>query len=300
MSVCTVCLADGATVFACGCNAAVHAECLASLIEHKFRRCKVCLASYNDPALFVAARSALVHPFVLPRLLDFVTSASNAGRHEEALQMLRFIPVDVLSDTSKGQYLFEKGRALALVGKQPQAEQSFADALTLLQGAPRLPSPQHLALVLVGLATSLIDQQKTYAAAHHLSNAIQLTRKLDASVAEIVMRAVGRYFLAVGQRPQHVQTLRTILEIAQADELDPVRRAVVLIELRLAEQAIGEGGHDVCLASALRMVRSSRRYAQTVREASNALDIRPTERLRRKTHPEDILLRWARLPPTTI
>ena len=97
-----------------------------------------------------------------------------------------------------------------------------------------------------------------------------------------------------------MQPLHTILEIAQADELDPVRRAVVLIELRLAEQAIGEGGHDVCLASALRMVRSSRRYAQTVREASNALDIRPTERFRSKTHPEDILLRWARLPPTTI
>ena len=291
MSKCTVCLADGATVFACSCNAPVHAECLASLIEHKFRRCKVCLASYSDPALFAAARSALVHPFVLPRLLGFVTSASNAGRHEEALQMLRFLPFDILPDTNRRQYLFEKGRALALVGKHPQAEQNFAHALTLLQRAPRPASPQHLALVLVGLATSLIDQKKTYAAAHHLCNAIQLTRELEASVAEIVMRAIGRYFLALGQKPRHVQALRTILQIAKADELDPVRRGVVLIELRLAEQAIGEGVIDVDVARALRMVRSSRRYDKTVREASNGLGFTPTKRLWTKTHPEDILLR---------
>ena len=63
------------------------------------------------------------------------------------------------------------------------------------------------------------------------------------------MRAVGRYLLAVGQRPHHVQALRTIHQIAKADELDPVRRAGVLIELRLAEQATGEGVIDVGLAT---------------------------------------------------
>lgn len=206
--------------------------------------------------------------------------------------MLRFIPFDALADTSKCQYLFEKGRALALVGKHPQAENNFALALTLLQRAPQQPaSPQHLALALVGLATSLIDQQKIHAAAHRLCNAIQLTRKLEAKVAEIFMRAIGRYFLALGQKQRHVQALRTILEIAQSDEPDPVRRGIVLIELRLAESAIGEGVIDLDLARALRTARASRRYDQTVREASNALSIQPTKRLWKETHPEDILLR---------
>ena len=73
--------------------------------------------------------------------------------------MLRFIPVVLLPDKSKCQYLFETGRALELVGDHPQAEQNFASALTLMQRTPQPATPQHLALVLVGLATSLIDQQ---------------------------------------------------------------------------------------------------------------------------------------------
>jgi hypothetical protein len=63
------------------------------------------------------------------------------------------------------------------------------------------------------------------------------------------------------------------------------------MELRFAEQAICEGVIDVDLARALRMVRSSRRYDKTVREASIGLGFKPTKRLWTKTHPEVILLR---------
>ena len=47
----------------------------------------------------------------------------------------------------------------------------------------------------------------------------------------------------------------------------------------------------LALLRALRMVRSSRRYDKTVREASNGLGFNPTKRLWTKTHPEDIILR---------
>ena len=74
--------------------------------------------------------------------------------------MLRFLPFDILPDTNRCQCLFEKGRTLALVGKHPQAGHNFAHALTLLQRAPHLASPQHLTRVFAGLATSLINQKR--------------------------------------------------------------------------------------------------------------------------------------------
>lgn len=96
MSICSVCLGTGATVYACGCRAALHAGCLVSLLEHKFRRCKVCLCSYNDAALHAAARYSLIHPPVLRRMLAFATSAINAGKPEEALSLLKTLPSESL------------------------------------------------------------------------------------------------------------------------------------------------------------------------------------------------------------
>ena len=206
--------------------------------------------------------------------------------------MLRSIPFDVLPETSKTQYLFEKGRALASLGKYAHAEQCYSHALLQIQQAPRA-NLQHKALVLAGLAASLIDQQKTYMAAHHLCAATQLTRSLTASVVEIVMRTIARYFLAIGNKQRHAQALRTVLEIVQSDERDPVRRGIVLIEVRLAEKDIGECTVDLEFARAIKTVRASGRYGRDLRDASIVLGagIKPTRRLRGKTHPEDILLR---------
>ena len=87
--------------------------------------------------------------------------------------MLRFIPLAELPEAGRCQYHYEKGRALALLGRHGEAEQNFTHALSLQQRSPRA-NPQHQALVLAGLADALIGQQKIYAAAHHLCSATEL------------------------------------------------------------------------------------------------------------------------------
>ena len=278
-------------MYACGCRAALHAGCLVSLLEFKFRRCKVCLCSYNAAALHAAARYSLIHPPVLRRMLAFATSAINVGKPEEALSLLNTFPFESLPEVEKCQYLFERGRALALLGRHPQAEQNFARSLRITQLLPRT-NPQHQALILVGLAAALIDQKKLYAAAHHLYTAVQMTKVLKGEVAELVMRAIARYFLALGSQARYVSALRTVYAIVRVEEVDPVRKAVVLIEVRLAEAGIGELAVNVDFGHALRTLRASHRHTDMVQGASNVLGrlIKPLKRLRSKIHPEDIII----------
>ena len=291
MSICPVCLGPGGTVAACGCNALLHAECLANLIDHKYKRCKVCLASYTDTALLASARYRLTTAPTLQLLLSFVTSATNAGRHEQALSMLRALPYESLPDSSKCQYLFEKGRAHALLRMHAEAELNFLQALGMLQDKPRA-NPQHKALILVGLATALLDQKKVYAAAHYLCNVVKLTRFLRASVVESVMRTVARYCLELGNKHRYVMALRTVNQVVEAEEEDPVRRAAVLLEVRVGEALVGDCVIDAAFGRALRIVRVSRRYEDLLRDGaivmSQHIQQQPRKRLRTKTHPEDV------------
>ena len=83
----------------------------------------------------------------------------------------------------------------------------------------------------------------------------------------------------------------------QAEEKDPVRRAAVLLEVRISEAAIGECPINVEFGKALRTLRASHarashRYADILRDGAAVLSqhIKPARRLRDKTHPEEILL----------
>ena len=78
----------------------------------------------------------------------------------------------------------------------------------------------------------------------------------------------------------------------QAEEKDPVRRAAVLLELRIAEASIDECAIGIDFGHALRTVRASHRYVDLLRDGAIVLSqrIKPGRRLRSKTHPEDILL----------
>ena len=201
---------------ACNCNVLLHAGCMANLIEHKYRRCKVCLASYSEAAFLASARHSLTTPPTLLLLLSFVTCASNAGKHEQALFMLGALPFDALPESAKCQYLFEKARALALQGRQAHAEQNFLQALVILDRTPR-PNPQHKALILVGLAAALVEQKKLYMAAQQLCSAVQLTPLLRWNLVVSIMRTIARYFKALGSKQRFAQALRTTLDIIQAE-----------------------------------------------------------------------------------
>ena len=143
----------------------------------------------------------------------------------------------------------------------------------------------------VGLASVLIDQKKFYAAAQHLCSAVHLTTLLRANVAENVMRTIARYFRELGHKHRYVQALRTVYEIVQAEDVDLVRRAAVLLELRVGEAKIGECVVDAAFGNALRLVRASRRHADILQNAATVMSqrIKPARRLRTKTHPEDII-----------
>ena len=290
MSVCPVCLSPGGTVSACGCNALLHAECLAKLVDHKYKRCKVCLVNYTDSALLASARYRLATEPTLHRLLSFVTHATNAGQHELAQSMLRVLPIDSLPASSKIHYHYERGRVQVLVGRQAEAEASFLQTLAMLQKGARV-NPQHKALTLVGLASVLIDQRKFSMSAHYLCAAIQLTEQLRACVAERVMRTVARYFLELGNSHRYVMALRAVNDIVRAEEVDPVRRATVLLELRVGEAAIGECTVDASFGSALRLVRASHRHVDILQKGANVMSqrIKLGRRLRTKTHPEEII-----------
>ena len=225
MSVCTVCLCPGGTVSACSCNVLLHAGCIANLIEHKYRRCTVCLANYSEAAFLASARHSLTTAPTLPRLLAYVTSAINAGKHEQALFMLGALPFDALQTSDKCQYLFEKARAQALQGMQTHAEQNFLHALTLLDRTPQ-PNPHHKAMILVGMSTALVHQKKLYMAAQYLCCAVQLTKVLRPSVVESIMRTIALYFKALGSKQRYVQALRTVHEIIQAVDRVHTHRCV--------------------------------------------------------------------------
>ena len=71
-----------------------------------------------------------------------------------------------------------------------------------------------------------------------------------------------------------------------------MRRAAVLLEVRIGEAEIGECTVGTDFAHALRTVRASHRYGDLLRDGATILSkrIKPGKRLRSKTHPEEMLL----------
>ena len=136
-----------------------------------------------------------------------------------------------------------------------------------------------------------IDQSKLNAAAGSLHDAVLLTPKLPAEVAEGVMRVVAQSCLARGDVRRHARALRTIHQIVHEESPCPVSREDAYLEMRLGEAAACE---EVLEASgtfqaSLRTLRRSRSHPELVVAASRLLGSQrpPKKRIRVKTHAEE-------------
>ena len=285
---CTVCLgSDGDGMQACACKTRIHTECLAGLLEHGFTRCRVCLQAYTPTALLAAARYKLGSPAVFGPLIRFCSSASTAGHTNESLAILAMLPASTLADIDLAQFLFERGRILQLQGRLLSAENNLQHSLRLLRGHPER-SVQPRARTLMTLADVQIGLNSLNAAAQSLHEAVLLTRRLPAEVAEGVMRTVAKYCLARGDVRQHAMALKTINDIVREECPCPVGRAVAFLEMKIGEEAAFE---EVTLAetvrSSLKTLRRNNSHPELIAIASK-LYRSPKKRCRSKTHAEDV------------
>jgi hypothetical protein len=163
-------------------------------------------------------------------------------------------------------------------------------ALGLLRKHPEC-SIRPLAWTLTSLAAARIEQLKLNEAAASLHDAVLLTPRLPAEVAEGVMRVVAQYCLARNDVRQHARALRTIHEIVREECPCPVKRATVYLEMRLGEAAACEEVLETAgtFQASLRTLRRSRSHPELVVAASRLLGSRcpPKKRIRVKTHAEE-------------
>ena len=195
-----------------------------------------------------------------------------------------------MGDDDHAQFLFERGRVLALQNRYSAAEYNFQHALVLLRKHPEC-AVEPLALTLASLATAQIDLNKLNQAAVSLQEVILMTPRLPADIAEVVMRVVARYCLARGDVRRHAMALKTINEIIREECPCPVGRATAYLEMRLGQAAACDEVVTLDAAgavqSSLRTLRRSRSKPELVVAASRLLRS-PKKRCLDKTHPEDV------------
>jgi hypothetical protein len=198
------------------------------------------------------------------------------------------LPASTLGEIDLAQFLFERGRVLALRTRYSAAEYNFQHALGLLRKQHPACPAKPLALALLSLAAVQIDLNKLNQAARHLNDIILMTPRLPADVAEISMRVVARYCLARGDVQQHAKALHTINEIVREECPCPVGRAVAYLEMKVGEAASGLAAEarTCVLQSSLKTLRRSKSHHELVGAASRLLD-NPNRRCFVKTHPED-------------
>jgi hypothetical protein len=261
------------------------------MLEHNYMRCRVCLQTFTPESLLAARRSQLSRPEIFGPLLDFCSAATTAGRDHESFAILATVPADCLGDIDMAQFLYERGRCLVLRKRFTAAENNFAHALGLLRKHPEC-SVRPLAWTLTALAAARIDQSKLNEAAGSLHDAVLLTPRLPAEVAEGVMRVVARYCLVRGDVCRHAKALKTINDIVREECPCPVRRATAYLEMKLGEAAACEEFLELAetFQASMRTLRRSRSHPELVVAASRLLGSQcpPKKRMRVKTHAEEV------------
>ena len=290
-SPCVVCLAaDGRGMRACACNNVIHAQCLVGMLEHHYKRCRVCLQPFTPESLLAAARYKLSRPDIFGTLMAFCSAATTASHDNESFAILVTVPADCLGDVDLAQYLYERGRCLAKRRRFDAAENNFVHALRLLRKHPEC-SIRPLAWALSSLAAARLDLSKLNEAAGSLQEAVLLMPRLPAEVAEGVMRVVARYCLLRGDVCRHAKALKTINDIVRKGCPCPVSRATAYLEMRLGEAAACEEILETgeAFQASLRALRRSRSHPELVVAASRLLGSRcpPKKRIRVKTHAEE-------------
>ena len=291
-STCVVCLAaDVGGLRACACRSLIHPSCLAELLQHHFKRCRVCLQPYSEESQLTASRSSLSRPGIFRPLMDLCAAATNAGRSDEASAILAMLPASLLGEVDLAQFLFERGRVLALRNRFAAAENNFQHAVGLLRRHVE-GHVEPLAMSLMSLAATQLELNALNNAAGTLHAVILLTPRLPADMAEAAMRVIGRYCLARGDVRQHAKALKTINDIVHEESSCPVRRAAAYLEMRLAEAAAYDVAVDTnpnAFQASLRILRQTQSSPALVHAASRLLGSQcpPKKRRRVKTHPEE-------------
>lgn len=246
---------------------------------------------YSEESQLTAIRSGLSRPEIFRPLMDLCAAAIAAGRSDEASAILAMLPASLLGEVDLAQFLFERGRVLALRNRFAAAENNFQHAVGLLRRHDR-SHVEPLAMSLMSLAATQLELNALNNAACTLQDVVRLTPRLPADLAEAAMRVIAAYCLARGDVCQHAKARQTINDIVRGESACPVRRAAAYLEMRLAEAAAYDATGDAdptTFQASLRTLRRAQSSPALVHAAARLLGSQcpPTKRRRVKTHPEE-------------
>ena len=278
---CPVCLDEGGEE-QCLCGRAYHVACIWGLLANGYRNCLMCYARLTPSLLLSGAKFAVEHEETPMNFINLAAALTGAGRGQEALQILTRVRLTCpLLHTC---VLIEAGRAFLQLGSPVLAVRRLRLGVHFAKQAAAAGLYSRALALLCSAHSQQGDHRTTREVA---ALALRHTRTMHYTVAMHIMQTLADSYRATGEKLYRKEALETLCTIVTLEVKDPHTVAAVEAELGIAEHGL-EIDSTIRLRAALIVLRK-RPHAITLSAAQClASQARPSKRLRRKMHPEEV------------
>ena len=281
MEVCPVCL-ETCGDEQCTCGRSYHASCVNGLLKNGYECCLICYARF-PPSIFLASGwYAVKEEESSINWINLAAALTTAKRSQQALQILtRARPTCPSLQTCM---LIESGRAFLQLGSPCRAIRRLRLAVDC---AKQASTADLYIRALAFLCTAHCEYGNHRRGRQAAAMALRHTRWMHYTIAIELMRTLARSYQATGEKCRHMEALETLCEITEWEVKDPLAKAVAQADLAIAEADLGIDSSSR-LKNAMPALRKRQHAIVLTAAWSLSAQVKPSKRLRRKTHPESI------------